>query len=213
MAGDDVRSESLMSFLNADACFADNEDARAALCNWDQLNACPNGQSRVLALSSRGSTHHCRWHETRRTQGHNGEDRGRLRTKSRSFLRNTLGNRNNAVARGQALVLCFAKRFVKRLAATIRHGPTPTPTDQGDHGHLHERGRGTPVGLDRGRRPPRLESGAAMNPQAPPAIAAERSFERMSAFGPKQTSLVAPHMSANDPERTLVASRPTLIVC
>jgi hypothetical protein len=54
------------------------------------------------------------------------------------------------------------KRFVNRLAATIRHGPgRPHPQIHGPRRpwpNLHERGRGrTPVGLDRGRRPSRLK--------------------------------------------------------
>jgi hypothetical protein len=62
-----------------------------------------------------------------------------------------------ARAAATAGTITISKRFVNRLAATIRHGPG-RPHQQ-IHGprrpwpNLHERGRGrTPVGLDRGRR-------------------------------------------------------------
>jgi hypothetical protein len=58
-------------------------------------------------------------------------------------------------------LLTAVKRFVNRLAVTIRYGPgRPYPRTHGPRRpwpNLHERGRGTPVGLDRGRRPPHLK--------------------------------------------------------
>ena len=58
-------------------------------------------------------------------------------------------------------LLPAVKRFVNRLAVTIRYGPgRPHPRTHGPRRpwpNLHERGRGTPVGLDRGRRPPHLK--------------------------------------------------------
>ena len=43
-----------------------------ARCNWDQIDAQPNGRSRVLAFPSRGSTCYRRSDRYRRSQGHNG---------------------------------------------------------------------------------------------------------------------------------------------